>query len=486
MILETSKAGFVLKFDMHIYVSTLTSKELKEAIDTYGIPTDLNPRLPDPDLTMDKLSANDIGIYVEQLEQDEMRIPFSTFLLVVIKHFRVHISQLVPIGVNKVTMFELRCRSLRISYTVSLFCVFYKLCKQGHWFSFENKSGKCTKKCFREITPSIKGWTKKFFLIDQRAIPDAMAQRDRDTDVSDDFTISYNDTYADMMAKKICKNHHKGDPLLEDQRPLNRTTDPCARQLNAEKPGQNIVEAREKKEKQKSLPLNETVQEGASIGHENSQPDHENPFDVFSPNSFHSASGHHFDDDASIGCFVPNWRFQNNLCICSYYTLRELLSNLATSAENAHSGCSGRLREVTKERDEWSSTADKQVDKIKKLESDLGPKSLRLQEAGERIRHLKKEKKVLIAHLAKLDMALHNVVNELIPKMARRCWGGSNRRGLGVAESHTLPFEELMKITPDVPSAPAKTVAENVESSDPSVPTSSAQTHHIDQFNNHA
>ncbi|GKG25890.1 hypothetical protein Tco_0399036, partial [Tanacetum coccineum] len=69
------------KFDMHVYTSTLTVKELKEAITEYCIPSDLHPRLPPPELTMDKLPPWYIGIYMEQLEQGGLRIPFSTFFL---------------------------------------------------------------------------------------------------------------------------------------------------------------------------------------------------------------------------------------------------------------------------------------------------------------------------------------------------------------------------------------------------------------------
>ncbi|GJU18295.1 hypothetical protein Tco_1146261 [Tanacetum coccineum] len=31
-------------------------------------------------------------------------------------------------------------------------------CEQGHWFSFENKTGGRAKKCFKEVTSSLKGW----------------------------------------------------------------------------------------------------------------------------------------------------------------------------------------------------------------------------------------------------------------------------------------------------------------------------------------
>ncbi|GJS55827.1 hypothetical protein Tco_0629189 [Tanacetum coccineum] len=76
---ESSQVVVISKFDMHIHTSTLTTKELKEAIMEYCIPTDLHPRLPSPELTMDNLPLNVIGIYIEQLEQGGLRIHLSTF-----------------------------------------------------------------------------------------------------------------------------------------------------------------------------------------------------------------------------------------------------------------------------------------------------------------------------------------------------------------------------------------------------------------------
>ncbi|GKB54796.1 hypothetical protein Tco_0905549 [Tanacetum coccineum] len=181
---KRSKPVVILKFDMHIYTFTLTLKELNQAIKEFFIPMDLRHRLPPPDLTMNKLPNNVIGIYVEQLDQGRMRIPFSIFLLVV------------------------------ISATVSLFRVLYKLCKHGHWFLFENKSGGRAKKCFKEITSSLKGWKKKFFLIDMRAIPKAMTWRHIDTDVRDDFLISYHKSDADRIAKRVILLHKPRHPLL--------------------------------------------------------------------------------------------------------------------------------------------------------------------------------------------------------------------------------------------------------------------------------
>nr|GEV57188.1 hypothetical protein [Tanacetum cinerariifolium] len=163
---------------------------------------------------MDKLSLNIIGIYVEQLEQGGLRIPFSTFFLAVIKHFRVHVSQ------------------------------------QGQWFSFEIKTGGCSKKCFKEVTSSLKGWKKKFFLIDRRAILDAMPLRYIHTDVHDDFPVNYNEN----------DNGSKGELIPDDKHHLVCTITPLAIggyfrrrapiQRSVEKPNAIIAAAREKKKRQ--------------------------------------------------------------------------------------------------------------------------------------------------------------------------------------------------------------------------------------------
>ncbi|GJT60474.1 hypothetical protein Tco_1004007 [Tanacetum coccineum] len=77
------------------------------------------------------------------------------------------------------------CRALNITPTVPLFRVFYKLCKQGNWFSFQSRVGKGLKPCIRGAPTSLKKWKDKFFLIDRRAAPIAMSWRHHDSSVAD-------------------------------------------------------------------------------------------------------------------------------------------------------------------------------------------------------------------------------------------------------------------------------------------------------------
>ena len=194
------KAKPLGKFDMHMHTSKLKQRDLDDMIVEFGIPLDLHPMLPPSDLTMNELPGDKIGVYVQHMRLGGVRIPFSAFLLDVIDHFNVHISQLVPLGVNRVTLFEVRCYSLEVTPTVSLFRVFYRLCKQGHWFSFEHRTGRHAKKCFREILTSLKRWKDFFFLIDRRAVPNAMPWRHRDSQITDRFPTGYSQVDANTLA----------------------------------------------------------------------------------------------------------------------------------------------------------------------------------------------------------------------------------------------------------------------------------------------
>ncbi|GJZ87366.1 retrovirus-related pol polyprotein from transposon TNT 1-94 [Tanacetum coccineum] len=124
------------KKDMHMYVSQLKDTELKTLIATYDFPLDLRPRLSDPDFRMINLPAGDtaIGIYSRIFDSSGVRIPFSSFLLAVLRYFKVHISQVVPLG---------------------------------DWFSF-SKRGDPAPVCMEVAKSGLKLWKGKFFLIDHK------------------------------------------------------------------------------------------------------------------------------------------------------------------------------------------------------------------------------------------------------------------------------------------------------------------------------
>ncbi|GJV21453.1 hypothetical protein Tco_1370473 [Tanacetum coccineum] len=181
------EAGALPKFDMHMYKSSLNESHVRYLVNLYGIPEDLHPRVAPEGMTMNALPPGVIGLYAHHFQQGGLRVPFSSFFLKVIEHFCVHISQLVPLGVNHVIFFEMYGRSLDITPIVPLFRVFYKLCKQGNWFSFQNRAGKDCKPCLKDAPTSLKKWKDMFFLVDWRAAPIAMDLRHHDSSVAYPF-----------------------------------------------------------------------------------------------------------------------------------------------------------------------------------------------------------------------------------------------------------------------------------------------------------
>ncbi|GJZ00552.1 hypothetical protein Tco_0517981 [Tanacetum coccineum] len=173
------------KFDMCLFRSCLTENHVKKICKIYAIPSDLHPCAPSANFTMNQLSHEHIGLYAHHFRRGGLRVPFSTFFLSLVEYFCVHISQLTPLGINHSTIFEMYCRALGVVPTVPLFRVFYKLCKQGDWFSFQSRVGKGLKPCIKGAPTSLKKWKDKFFLIDRRAAPIAMAWRHHDSSVAD-------------------------------------------------------------------------------------------------------------------------------------------------------------------------------------------------------------------------------------------------------------------------------------------------------------
>ncbi|GJX58851.1 gypsy type transposase [Tanacetum coccineum] len=149
------------KFDMHTYTSNLTVDEVNNLVKEYVIPLDLRPRVPPSTLTMNNLPTNRIAF-------PSTYFPISSARLESVYYVRNILSQ--P----------------RHKSTVDLFRAFYKLNKQGHWFFFERRSGKGGHdKIFNEFCSSLKIWKDRFFLIDRRAVPDAMPWRHHDSSVAD-------------------------------------------------------------------------------------------------------------------------------------------------------------------------------------------------------------------------------------------------------------------------------------------------------------
>ncbi|GKG50359.1 hypothetical protein Tco_0521459, partial [Tanacetum coccineum] len=73
---------------MDLYHSRLTHDDLNELIVKYKIPRDIHPRLSSEEFVMSELPDNAIGVYHRIFNFSGVRIPFSSFLLDLIKHYK--------------------------------------------------------------------------------------------------------------------------------------------------------------------------------------------------------------------------------------------------------------------------------------------------------------------------------------------------------------------------------------------------------------
>ncbi|GJS26522.1 hypothetical protein Tco_0487142 [Tanacetum coccineum] len=124
------------------------------------------------------------------------------------------------------------------------------------------KPGGRARKCFKEVTASLKGWKKKFFMKDRRAIPNAMPWRHGDTNLHDDFSANYDETDVARISEFLQRPQPRVTPPLPVGTKLPELT---AAQKNLEKPDTKVAAAREKKERQ-NLAKEEAKRAGADAG----------------------------------------------------------------------------------------------------------------------------------------------------------------------------------------------------------------------------
>nr|GEX47372.1 hypothetical protein [Tanacetum cinerariifolium]GEX50190.1 hypothetical protein [Tanacetum cinerariifolium] len=88
----------------------LTWKAFDAFCAKYHIPEEVHPVLPNQSDTIHERPARKIGLYTRFFYYANFRLPLSSFLVDVLRHFRINISQLCVIGAAKVSHVEILCR----------------------------------------------------------------------------------------------------------------------------------------------------------------------------------------------------------------------------------------------------------------------------------------------------------------------------------------------------------------------------------------
>ncbi|GKC12303.1 hypothetical protein Tco_1009085 [Tanacetum coccineum] len=149
------------KFDMHIYTFVLTIDEVNSLVKEYAIPLDLHPCIPPSTLTMNNLPGDKMAL-------SRTYLPISSARLEPVNHVRdilsysKHKSHRQPIP-----------RFLQAQQAGSLVLL---------RTSYEKRR---PRQDFQRILHKLESLEGRFFLIDRRAIPDAMALRHKNSSVAD-------------------------------------------------------------------------------------------------------------------------------------------------------------------------------------------------------------------------------------------------------------------------------------------------------------
>ncbi|GJS20440.1 gypsy type transposase [Tanacetum coccineum] len=150
--------------------SALTQRALQIFCETYHIPDEVHPQLPNPNQTIHEMPTGKIGVYTRFFEYANFRLPLSTFLVDVLRYYHIHISQLSVIGAAKVSHFEVLCCVHGFEPTLGLFHCFYVNSKNKGWMSFSKRPGNDAI-CYIKPLDSLKNWNDRFFWVDSFACP---------------------------------------------------------------------------------------------------------------------------------------------------------------------------------------------------------------------------------------------------------------------------------------------------------------------------
>ncbi|MFS7905463.1 hypothetical protein Hanom_Chr01g00048021 [Helianthus anomalus] len=166
-------------------VSVLTQRQLDKFISEYRIPLDLYPVLPSKDETVYPFRQGKFPFYTRVCNFANYRVPFSRFLIRVLRFFRVHISQVNPFGLSRINHFEISCRALERRPDLDVFWYFYEFITAGDWYTFAHRKGIPSPSSSERS--SLKNWKDIFFWLDDRCLPEDMRWRFKDQTMSFDL-----------------------------------------------------------------------------------------------------------------------------------------------------------------------------------------------------------------------------------------------------------------------------------------------------------
>ncbi|KAJ0609078.1 hypothetical protein HanHA89_Chr03g0115901 [Helianthus annuus] len=163
--------------------SWITQEEVDLFCMEYGIDKKFNPTAPACDVSVDKPNPGSIALYCRHFQWSNLRYPFSFFVLNLLEYYRVSFGQVHPKGMARVLHFEVLCRALGYDPSLLLFRRFFRLAKNGDWFTFEtSKVDTCL---ISSMVTTLGSWKDRFFWVSESIVPFKMVWRHPDAVLND-------------------------------------------------------------------------------------------------------------------------------------------------------------------------------------------------------------------------------------------------------------------------------------------------------------
>ncbi|MFS7932777.1 hypothetical protein Hanom_Chr04g00371921 [Helianthus anomalus] len=96
-------------------------------------------------------------------EFSNLHHPFSTFVLYILEYYLVSFCQIYPQGLTRVLLFEVLCRALGYDRSLLLFRRFFRLAKNGDWFTFETSQVDVC--LISTMVTTLGSWKYQFFWV---------------------------------------------------------------------------------------------------------------------------------------------------------------------------------------------------------------------------------------------------------------------------------------------------------------------------------
>ncbi|KAJ0780032.1 hypothetical protein HanPI659440_Chr06g0233091 [Helianthus annuus] len=164
--------------DMAKSFSRLTQEEVDLFCMEWGIGTKYRPVAPACDKSINEYPSGMIALYCRHFEFSNLLYPFSNFVLNILEYYRVSFGQIHPLGMARVLHFEILCRATRYDPSLLSFRRFFRLAKNGDWFTFQTSQ---VDTCLISSMVSTLGvWKDRFFWVSEEIVPFKLVWRHPD------------------------------------------------------------------------------------------------------------------------------------------------------------------------------------------------------------------------------------------------------------------------------------------------------------------